>query len=70
MKQFENYARIIALKEKSSGNETVGNMWVETKTFSKNTQISTIIDWAKDCNGKLIITIDETDADDFYQVPI
>ena len=39
-------------------------MWVETKTFSKNTQISTIIDWAKDCGGKLIITIDETDADD------
>ena len=64
MKQFKDYERIIAVKEKSNGNESVGDMWIETKTFSKHTAISLIMDWAKDCSGKLTITVDEADADD------
>ena len=59
MKQFENYQRIIAIKERSAGNESVGDMWVQTASFDKDTPISKIVDWASDCSGKLIIAIDE-----------
>ena len=68
MKIFENYTRVVAIKEKSSGNESVGNMWVETKTFPKDTPISEIIKWANDCYGKLTITIDESDANDNHSL--
>jgi hypothetical protein len=64
MKIFDKYTRVVAIKEKSSGNESVGNMWVETKTFKKDTPICEIIEWAKDCYGKLTITIDESDTED------
>jgi len=63
MKYYVNYQRVIATKERSAGNETVGDIWNETKTFSPETPISKIIKWADNCSGKLIITIDETDAD-------
>lgn len=66
MKIFEDYERVVATKEKSNGNESVGDMWTETKTFSKDTAISEIIDWAKNCGGKLIITIDEPDGDNSF----
>ena len=63
MKIFENYERVVATKEKSAGNSEVGDMWVETKTFDKNCMVHEIISWAGDCTGKLIITIDEADAE-------
>lgn len=63
MKHFHNYKKVIAIKECSAGNEQVGDMWLETGSFDKNTKIKEIIEWAKNCSGKLIITIDETDAD-------
>lgn len=62
MKYYDNYTRIIALKEITSGNETVGDMWIETKSFPKSTPVHEIIDWARNCSGKLIITIDENEA--------
>lgn len=62
MKHFDQYTNIIAIKENSAGNDSVGDMWVETKSFNKETPISHILEWAKNCSGKLIITIDETDA--------
>ncbi len=63
MKHFKNYDRIIATKQMLAGNEHVGNMWNETKSFPKDTPIYIIIEWAKDCTGKLIITIDEETAE-------
>lgn len=55
-----NYGRVIAIAERSSGNETVGDMWVETMLFDKTTSIDTIIQWAKNCGitGRLTIVID------------
>jgi nitrous oxidase accessory protein NosD len=55
----DKYQRIIATKEKSAGNESVGSMWSETKSFDRETPISSIIEWAENADGKLIITIDE-----------
>jgi hypothetical protein len=59
MRYFDNYTHIVAIKEMSSGNESVGNMWMETKVFSKDTPIDAIVQWARDVGGKLIITISE-----------
>jgi hypothetical protein len=38
-------------------------MWTETKSFKWNVPVGDIIDWAKDCDGKLVLTINETDAE-------
>jgi hypothetical protein len=50
--------RIIAIKEMSAGNESVGDMWLETASFDIQTKVLEILEWAKDCKGKLIITYD------------
>lgn len=62
MKYFKEYKKVIATKEMSAGNESVGDMWTETSTFEKETPIEKIIEWAKDSGGKLTITIDEGSA--------
>ena len=59
MKHTENYERVVAIKEMSKGNETVGDVWLETKTCNVDTPIHEIIEWAKNASGKLILTIDE-----------
>jgi hypothetical protein len=63
MRFDKNYTHIVAIGERSGGNESVGDMWLETKTFPKETPVSEIIQWAndKDISGKLIITISEPD---------
>jgi len=63
MRYYSNYKRIIAIKERSAGNETVGDMWLETKSFDKETPVCEIIEWAESCSGRLIITIDEDTVD-------
>ena len=52
------YENVIAVKEMSAGNESVGDMWVETKSFQRSVPVDKIIEWAKNCSGKLIITVD------------
>lgn len=59
MKNYKSYKRIIAIKEMSAGNESVGSMWLETKSFDKESPIYEIINWGLDSKGKLIISIDE-----------
>jgi len=50
--------KIIAVKERSAGNESVGSMWLETKIFCPGTPILEIIDWSQpDKYGRLIITV-------------
>jgi hypothetical protein len=62
MKSYSKYERIIAIKEMSAGNESVGSMWVETKTFNPDTPVKEIIKWGNDTDGKLMLTIDSSDA--------
>jgi hypothetical protein len=63
MKKFKTYTKIIAIKERSAGNDSVGDMWIETKSFDVATPVKEIMDWANDCSGKLILTIDESSVD-------
>ena len=36
---------------------------IETKSFDVATPVKEIMDWANDCSGKLILTIDESSVD-------
>lgn len=44
--------KVIAILELSAGNETVGEMWKETKIFDENTHVKEIINWAKPEHSK------------------
>lgn len=57
-----HYSCIVAIGECSSGNESVGNMWVVSQTFDAATPIETIMKWAWEnhVSGKLTLTIDQS----------
>lgn len=38
--------KVIAIKDMSAGNESVGEMWQETKIFDKGEPIFNILKWA------------------------
>ena len=59
MKTIPMAIRVIATKEKSGGNDTVGDMWIETKTFDPETPVQEIMLWGADATGKLSLTFDE-----------
>jgi len=42
--------KVVAIKDMSAGNETIGETWQETKIFEANDPIRLILDWAMD-NG-------------------
>lgn len=48
MEFHNNYDNIIASIEKSNGNDSVGSMWIETRSFHKDVHIRDIIGWAKE----------------------
>ena len=56
----KKFRTIIATKEMSAGNESVGSMWNETKSFSDDTPLSEVMEWGESASGKLILTYDES----------
>jgi hypothetical protein len=40
--------RVVVIKEMSAGNDTVGDMWKETKIFNSDEPIENILTWAMD----------------------
>lgn len=60
---------VIAVKERSAGNESVGSEWVETATFKLDDSIRKILEWSQRVScasdllegvrgGRLMISID------------
>ena len=49
--------KIIAIKDMSDGNESVGEMWQETKIFEHTDQLIDVIRWVKTVKRKVTITI-------------
>jgi hypothetical protein len=49
---------IVAVKERSAGNDSVGDMWVETKVFADDAPISTVWAWGESLQhcGRLMLT--------------
>lgn len=48
--------RVIAILDKSTGNETVGEMWKETRSFDADTPVIEILKWATGYYGELTKT--------------
>lgn len=61
MRFIDGYKNVIATIERSGGNERVGDMWTQTRSFPKTESMDLVIAWARDngCSGKLILTVDE-----------
>lgn len=57
--KIENYREVVAIKEKAAGNQSVGTVWLQTKTFDKGDTIEEVMKWADDSNGKILLTINE-----------
>jgi len=55
-----NCSRIIATAERSAGNDSVGSMWSDTRSFPSDTPMREIIEWAGSVgiSGRLILTVD------------
>jgi len=59
--------KIVAVKEKSAGNESIGDMWLETKIFKESTPVIEIIKWSQNGRaesrngGRLIITVPDSE---------
>ena len=53
----------VAILECSAGNDTVGDMWLETLICKSNTTVEELIEWKKEkySKGKLIITEADTE---------
>lgn len=44
--------KIIAIKHCSAGNESIGNMWKETKIFEEHNTLKDVLDWGMDSHEK------------------
>ena len=59
--------KIVAIKEKADGNESVGTMWLETKIFEEDVSVGEIIRWSQNgtmwpkSQGRLIISVPDND---------
>lgn len=67
--EFYRGNQVVVVAEKSTGNETVGSMWLETGVFTKEDTLGEVLVWAKKtgCTGKLILTVPRPDIDPLYE---
>ena len=67
--EFYRGNQVVAVAEKSAGNESVGSMWLETGVFTKEDTLGEVLAWAKDvhCSGKLILTVPRPTTDPLYE---
>lgn len=59
---LSEYCSVIATIEKADGNESVGTMWTETKSFRTQATLQEVFEWANQqrCSGRLTLTIDQS----------
>lgn len=59
--KFHDYDEVVIIAERASGNETIGTVWFDTKTFPKSTTLEEVVCWAEKngCEGKLVISINK-----------
>lgn len=60
--------KIVAVLNRSAGNESVGDMWLETKVFDESDSLANVLNWAsrvaqsgevKSFKGNLRLTISQ-----------
>ena len=55
--------RIIAIKDMSAGNESVGDMWKETKIFDHTNTLLDVMKWVGGKKKNVVLSIPENDDD-------
>jgi len=59
--------KIVAIKDMSVGNETVGEMWQETKIFDWDTSLLEVMQWVGSTKKKVTLTIPENFHEEFIK---
>ena len=59
--------KVVAIKDMSAGNETVGEAWQETKIFDANESILQVMRWVKSTKKKVTLSIPEDDQVEFFE---
>ena len=62
--------KIIAIKDMSAGNETVGEAWQETKIFDSNDALINVMRWAGSTKKKVTLTIPENEEVEFFKATL
>lgn len=59
--------RIVAIKERSAGNDRVGEMWKETKVFDSEDALADVMDWVGSRQVNVTLTVPENDKKEYEQ---
>jgi len=59
---------IIAIKEMSAGNETVGEVWQETKIFHESATVLDVIGWSG-LKKRVTLSLPENNEKEFNEPP-
>jgi hypothetical protein len=59
--------KIIAIKDMSAGNESVGEMWQETKIFNDTDSLFEVMKWVGTHKKKVTLTIAHDDLGEFVE---
>ncbi len=54
---------VVAIKDMASGNESVGEMWKETKIFNANESIFEVMKWVGTTKKQVVLTIPDNSFD-------
>ena len=60
--------KVVAIKDMAAGNDTIGEMWKETKVFDASDSLSDVMEWAKNRKTHVILTVPENDAEEFEEL--
>ena len=60
--------KIVAIKNMSAGNDTVGDMWQETKIFEGTDTLEQVMAWVK--NQKKTVFLTGPDGEEFLELKI
>ena len=60
--------RIVVIKEMSAGNESVGEMWKETRIFDANDSLLEVMKWVKGTKINVTITVPENDYQEYFKL--
>lgn len=59
--------KIVAIKDESAGNETVGEMWQETKIFDHTATLLDVLQWVGTHKKRVTLTIPHDSMDEWYE---
>ena len=59
--------KIVAIKDESAGNESVGDMWQETKIFDSDATLIDVMKWVGSYRKKVVLTIPDDSLEEYHR---